>query len=62
MASPLIEDRDCAARIPLKLNDIHDHVLYAMESSKLKDQKSCLDGGVKEYRGADLREAAAVEN
>ena len=45
MASPPIGDREYAARIPLKFNDIHDQVFYTMESSKLKVQKSCRDGG-----------------
>lgn len=47
--------------IPLKFNDIHDQILYGMESSKLKVQKkSCLDGGVeRRSRGnPDLKEAA----
>lgn len=47
MASPPIEDREYAATIPLKLNDIHDEVMYAVESLELKVQKSCPDSGVR---------------
>lgn len=51
MASPPIEDREYAATIPLKLNDIHDEIMYAVESSELKVQKSCPDGGEVQISG-----------
>lgn len=60
MASPPIEDREYAATIPLKLNDIHDEIMYAVESSELKVQRSYPDGGAAWMSAGKSRSRAGI--